>query len=136
MSSRRSTTRCGDWRRRSIRRSGRGGFATRPDAPGARASRPPGAPGYSRSRSGRDGRAPYLIALVRRGVTTAVAMNGSAAIHDFELGFAGKTSEDVGAQLPAGNFGMARETADAFAVAAQRGSQNDRGLGSALGQYM
>src|SRR5262249_7561349 len=49
---------------------------------------------------------------------------------------AGKTSEDVGAQLHAGNFGMARETADAFAVAAQRGSQHDRGLGAALGQYV
>ncbi len=38
-------------------------------------------------------------------------MNGAAAIHDFELAFAGKTSEDVAAQLPAGQFGMARETA-------------------------
>ena len=47
-------------------------------------------------------------------------MNGSAAIHDFELALAGKTSEDVAAQLHAGKFGMARETADAFAVAARR----------------
>src|SRR3954470_23208998 len=82
------------------------------------------------------GCAPYLIDLIRRGVITAVAMNGSAAIHDFEIGFAGKTSEDVGAHLHAGNFGMARETADAFAVAALRGSQHNRGLGFALGQYM
>ena len=82
------------------------------------------------------GCAPYLIDLIRRGVITAVAMNGSAAIHDFELGFAGKTSEDVGAHLHAGTFGMARETADAFAVAARRGAEHDRGLGAALGQYM
>lgn len=82
------------------------------------------------------GCAPYLIDLIRRGVVTAVAMNGSAAIHDFELAFAGKTSEDVGAQLHAGRFGMARETADAFAVAARRGSGHDRGLGAALGQYI
>jgi hypothetical protein len=82
------------------------------------------------------GCAPYLIDLIRRGVITAVAMNGSAAIHDFELGLAGKTSEDVGARLHAGHFGMARETADAFAVAARLGSQHDRGLGAALGQYM
>jgi hypothetical protein len=82
------------------------------------------------------GCAPYLIDLIRRGVVTAVAMNGSAAIHDFELGSAGKTSEDVGARLHAGTFGMARQTADAFAAAADRGSQSDRGLGSALGQYM
>jgi hypothetical protein len=79
---------------------------------------------------------PYLIDLVRRGVVTAVAMNGSAAIHDFELAFAGKTSEDVGKQLMTGRFGMARETADAFAVAARRGAVNDLGLGAALGQYI
>ncbi|MBY0513373.1 MAG: hypothetical protein K2P78_05620 [Gemmataceae bacterium] len=82
------------------------------------------------------GCAPYLIDLIERGVISAVAMNGSAAIHDFELAAAGKTSEDVSAQLHAGNFGMARETADAFAVASQRGAQNDRGLGAALGEYI
>ena len=82
------------------------------------------------------GCAPYLIDLIRRGVVTSVSMNGSAAIHDFELGFAGKTSEDVGAQLHAGRFGMARETADAFAAAADAGSRNDLGLGAALGRYM
>ncbi len=82
------------------------------------------------------GCAPYLIDLIERGIITSISMNGSAAIHDFELAAAGKTSEDVGAQLHAGNFGMARETADAFAVAAQRGSQNERGLGAALGEYI
>jgi hypothetical protein len=79
---------------------------------------------------------PYLIDLIRRGVVTSVSMNGSAAIHDFELALAGKTSEDVGAQLHAGNFGTARETADAFAVASQQGAQHERGLGAALGRYM
>lgn len=82
------------------------------------------------------GCAPYLIDLIGRGVVSAVAMNGSAAIHDFELALAGKTSEDVGAQLHAGNFGMARETADAFAVAAEQGATDDRGLGAALGRYI
>jgi hypothetical protein len=82
------------------------------------------------------GCAPYLIDLIERGVIGSVSMNGSAAIHDFELAFAGKTSEDVGLQLHAGNFGMARETADAFAAAAREGALNNRGLGFALGQYM
>jgi hypothetical protein len=82
------------------------------------------------------GCAPYLIDWVRRGVVSAVVMNGAAAIHDFELALAGKTSEDVGRSLPTGRFGMARETADAFAVAARNGAQNDLGLGAALGQYM
>jgi deoxyhypusine synthase len=82
------------------------------------------------------GCAPYLIDLIKRGVIRAVVMNGSAAIHDFELAAAGKTSEDVAAGLPTGQFGMARDTADAFAVAARSGAENDRGLGQALGQYL
>jgi hypothetical protein len=79
---------------------------------------------------------PYLIDWIRRGVLQGIAMNGSAAIHDFELAVAGKTSEDVAAQLPTGRFGMARETADAFAVAARAGAENDLGLGWALGQHL
>ena len=82
------------------------------------------------------GCAPYLIDWINKGVIKAIAMNGSAAIHDFELAYAGKTSEDVAAQLPQGAFGMARETADAFAVASRLGAQAERGLGAALGQYI
>jgi hypothetical protein len=82
------------------------------------------------------GCAPYLIDWIHRGVIQAVAMNGSAAIHDFELALAGKTSEDVAAQLPGGQFGMARETADAIATAAANGRASGVGLGAALGQYI
>jgi deoxyhypusine synthase len=82
------------------------------------------------------GCAPYLIDLIDRRVLTAVALNGAAAIHDVELAIAGKTSEDVAAQLPTGQFGMARETADAFAVAARAGAENEIGLGAALGKYL
>jgi hypothetical protein len=82
------------------------------------------------------GCAPYLIDWVQRGLVSAVVLNGAAAIHDFELAVAGKTSENVATQLPEGRFGMARETADAFAVAAVGGARNDLGLGWALGQYL
>jgi deoxyhypusine synthase len=82
------------------------------------------------------GCAPYVIDWVRQGLLRAVALNGAAAIHDFELAVAGKTSEDVAAQLPSGQFGMARETADAFAVAARAGAEDDLGLGWALGRHL
>src|SRR5947209_6993216 len=82
------------------------------------------------------GCAPYLIDWVKRGLVSAVVMNGAAAIHDFELALIGKTSEDVAAQLPGGQFGMARETADAFAVAARLGAENEMGLGQALGRHL
>jgi hypothetical protein len=78
----------------------------------------------------------YLIDWVRQGLVKAVAMNGSAAIHDFELAVAGKTSEDVAASLHAGKFGMAHETADAFAVAARTGAEHETGLGAALGRHI
>ncbi|HMF13525.1 MAG TPA: hypothetical protein VKE94_14500 [Gemmataceae bacterium] len=79
---------------------------------------------------------PYLIDWVQRGLLGAIALNGAAAIHDLELAVAGKTSEDVGRSLPLGKFGMARETADAFAVAARHGAERERGLGAALGRYL
>jgi hypothetical protein len=79
---------------------------------------------------------PYLIDWVNRGLIKAVAMNGSAAIHDFELALAGKTSEDVGTVLHEGKFGMARETADAFALASRIGAEHELGLGAGLGRHM
>ncbi len=79
---------------------------------------------------------PYLIDWIHQGLLKAVALNGAAAIHDFELALAGKTSEDVAAQLKAGRFGMARETADAFAVASHAGAVKETGLGAALGDYI
>mgnify|MGYP000218139616 CR=1 FL=1 len=48
----------------------------------------------------------------------ALALNGAGAIHDFEIAFAGATSEDVQAGLRDGTFGMARETSEALDRAA------------------
>ena len=53
---------------------------------------------------------PVIRALLDAGAVTAVAMNGSAAIHDFEVSLIGATSEDVGAVLHSGDFGFAEET--------------------------
>ncbi|MEI7686652.1 MAG: hypothetical protein WCL32_16660 [Planctomycetota bacterium] len=82
------------------------------------------------------GCAPYLIDWIQQGLIHMVSMNGSAAIHDFELALVGKTSENVATQLPKGHFGMARETADAFAIASRLGAENDIGLGWAMGRHI
>jgi hypothetical protein len=79
---------------------------------------------------------PYLVDMVERGLLQAIVLNGAAAIHDFELAMVGKTSEDVAASLHSGTFGMARETADAFAIAALHGALDDLGLGWALGRHI
>jgi hypothetical protein len=76
---------------------------------------------------------PVLADLVERGVVTAVAMNGAAAIHDYELSLIGETSEDVAETLQNGSFGMARETAEAFAEAALVGASGS-GLGRAIAE--
>jgi hypothetical protein len=76
---------------------------------------------------------PVLADLVDRGVITAIAMNGAAAIHDYELSLIGETSEDVAETLQDGSFGMARETAEAFAEAALVGASGS-GLGRAIAE--
>ena len=79
------------------------------------------------------GLAPLLVALMERGVITHVAMNGSAAIHDYEIARFGATSEDVAAGLKDGTFGMADETGREMNEAFIAGSRNEQGMGEALG---
>lgn len=52
----------------------------------------------------------YLIDLMKKGIVKHVAMNGAAAIHDFEIAYCGKTSEYVEETIKDGSFGMAEET--------------------------
>src|ERR1700678_1330817 len=82
------------------------------------------------------GLAPILIDLMRRGYAPAFAMNGAAAIHDFEIAIAGQTSEDVEAVLPDGSFGAAEETGREFNVAIVEGDRADLGMGEALGKSL
>jgi hypothetical protein len=80
------------------------------------------------------GLAPVLADLMRRGYATSFTMNGSAAIHDFEIAIAGHTSEDVEAVLPDGRFGSAEETGREMnqAIAAA----GSIGMGEALGKCL
>jgi hypothetical protein len=79
------------------------------------------------------GLAPVLIELMRRRVVTHVAMNGSAAIHDYEVARFGATSEDVAAGLRDGTFGMAEETGREMNEAFVAGMEHGRGMGESLG---
>jgi hypothetical protein len=78
------------------------------------------------------GLAPILIHLMRRGLATAFAMNGSASIHDFEIALVGQTSEDVEAALPDGRFGSAEETGREW----NRALTSACGAGEALGRAL
>jgi hypothetical protein len=78
------------------------------------------------------GLAPILIDLMHRRYATAFAMNGSAAIHDFEIAIAGQTSEDVEAVLPDGRFGAAEETGRELNRAITAGAAGSIGFGEAV----
>lgn len=78
------------------------------------------------------GLAPVLVDLMHRGYVTAFALNGAAAIHDFEIAIAGQTSEDVEAVLPDGSFGAAEETGREMNLALNSAC----GFGEALGRHL
>ena len=78
------------------------------------------------------GLAPILVDLMERRYATAFALNGAAAIHDFEIAIAGQTSEDVEAVLPDGSFGAAEETGREFNSALN----DEQGFGESLGKHL
>ncbi|MCP5113453.1 MAG: hypothetical protein GY953_21680 [bacterium] len=84
----------------------------------------------------RCGLAPVLLDLMHRGFATAFAMNGSTAIHDFEIAIAGATSEDVEAVLPDGSFGAAEETGSEMNLAFAEAAADSLGAGEALGRKL
>jgi len=75
---------------------------------------------------------PVLIELLKKKVITCICLNGAGIIHDFEIAFQGKTSEDVGENLKTGKFGMGKETADFLNCAAKEGVKKGFGLGYAV----
>jgi len=82
------------------------------------------------------GLGPLICDLIDRGVVTAVAMNGAAAIHDLEMALIGETSEDVADGIEDGTFGMANETGTAFAEASLKAAKDGGGLGAALAEWL
>jgi hypothetical protein len=57
-------------------------------------------------------------------------------VHDFEMAWGGRTSEDVGPGLDRGLFGMARETGEFLNAAIRDGVARGEGLGLAVGGAM
>jgi hypothetical protein len=77
---------------------------------------------------------PVICGLIRDHIVSAIATNGAAIIHDFELAFAGRTSEDVGEGLADGSFGMAEETGAFLNRAARLAAAEGKGLGEVVGR--
>ncbi len=82
------------------------------------------------------GLGPVLIDLMERGCIGALAMNGAAAIHDFEIAMVGSTSEDVKQELQSGDFGTSEETASGMNAAFLEGARKGLGAGESLGWHI
>jgi len=82
------------------------------------------------------GLGPVIIELMRRGFVSALATNGAAIIHDFEIALAGATSEDVDEALGPGQFGMADETGRLLNGAINEGAALGLGLGQAVSRFL
>ena len=82
------------------------------------------------------GLGPVLADLMQAGFVNGIAMNGSAAIHDFEVAFCGATSEEVEEQLGEGRFGMARETGEYMNAAVAEAHTNGIGMGEGFGKFI
>ena len=79
---------------------------------------------------------PLIIRLMERGILQAVAMNGAGIIHDFEIAFAGQTSEDVSSEIGRGAFGMAEETGRMVNEAINDGWKKGWGIGRSVGEMI
>jgi len=82
------------------------------------------------------GLGPVLIDLMERGFVSAIATNGAAVIHDFEIALSGATSEDVDQSLGPGNFGMADETGRLLNGAINDGVADGLGVGQAVTRFL
>ena len=82
------------------------------------------------------GLGPLVAAWIQRGIVTHVALNGAAAIHDYELAAFGGTSEDVESGLADGTFGMAEETGAEMNAAVAAAAKADQGMGEGLARAL
>ena len=82
------------------------------------------------------GLGPVLIDLMERGFVSAIATNGAAVIHDFEIAIVGATSEDVDEALGPGRFGMADETGRLLNAAIAEGVAAGLGIGQAVMKFL
>ena len=83
----------------------------------------------------RAGVAPCMEAMMNAGYITHFAMNGAAAIHDFEFALIGETTESVAKYISEGQFGLWTETG-LYNEAVNEGAKLGLGFGESLGKYI
>lgn len=84
----------------------------------------------------KNGMSPTLISLMEQGWVTHLATNGAGIIHDWELAFQGKTSEDVRENVDRGQFGIWEETGFFINLALIVGAYEGLGYGESVGKMI
>ena len=77
----------------------------------------------------------FVIDMMERGLITHIGVNGAGAIHDFELGLIGATTESVACYIQNGQFGLWQETG-LINTAIADGIQDDLGFGESVGRMI
>jgi hypothetical protein len=81
----------------------------------------------------KNGLGPVLIELIRSGWITHLATNGAGIIHDWELAYQGRTSEDVRENVGRGEFGTWEDTGRFINCALLVGAWEGLGYGQSVG---
>jgi len=82
------------------------------------------------------GLSPIIIDLMERGWISALAVDGTFMIHDFEIAITGKTAEDLNENLHKGTYGNTEETGLFLNIALKEGYSQELGAGEAVGHYL
>ncbi len=84
----------------------------------------------------KNGMGPLLSSLIKKGIISALGVNGAFTIHDFELAYCGKTSESIPNALSEGLFGFAEETNRYINQALVHGNSLLIGYGESIGRLI
>jgi hypothetical protein len=84
----------------------------------------------------KNGLGPVLIRLLEGGWLTHLATNGAGIIHDWEIAFQGRTSEDVRENVSRGQFGTWDETGRFIGLALLVGAYRGLGYGESVGRLI
>lgn len=84
----------------------------------------------------KNGLAPVLIELLRKGWINHLATNGAGIIHDWEFAFQGKSGEDVRENVRNGTFGIWDETGFFINLALITGAWEGLGYGESVGKMI
>ena len=84
----------------------------------------------------KNGLGPVLINLLEGGWLTHLATNGAGIIHDWEIAFQGRTSEDVRENVGRGEFGTWDETGRYIGLGLLVGAHDGLGYGESIGRLI